>query len=60
MKRNTITVLVALSAHLLMLQGAQAYPDRPIKLVVASPAGSPPDVMARLLSDKMAMFSDSL
>jgi tripartite-type tricarboxylate transporter receptor subunit TctC len=33
---------------------AQAFPDRPVKLVVASPAGSPPDVMARLLSDKMA------
>ncbi len=54
MKRKIITVLVALSAHLLLLHGAQAFPDRPIKLIVASPAGSPPDVMARLLSDKMA------
>jgi tripartite-type tricarboxylate transporter receptor subunit TctC len=54
MKRVTIAVLVALSAQFLALHGAQAYPDRPIKLVVASPAGSPPDVMARLLSDKMA------
>ena len=32
---------------------AQAYPDRPIKLVVPSPAGSPPDMMARILSDKI-------
>jgi tripartite-type tricarboxylate transporter receptor subunit TctC len=54
MIRKLITVLVALGAHLLVLPGAQAFPDRPIKLVVASPAGSPPDVMARLLSDKMA------
>ena len=54
MKRKVVAVLVALSAHLLAPQGAQAYPDRPIKLVVASPAGSPPDVMARLVSDKMA------
>ena len=40
-----------------MFQAAQAqtYPDRPIKLVVPSPAGGPPDVMARLLSDKMAV-----
>jgi tripartite-type tricarboxylate transporter receptor subunit TctC len=54
MKRKIATVLIALGAHLLLLHGAQAFPDRPIKLVVASPAGSPPDVMARLVSDKMA------
>jgi tripartite-type tricarboxylate transporter receptor subunit TctC len=53
MKRKIVAVLVALSAHLLIPQSAQAYPDRPIKLVVASPAGSPPDVMARLVSDKL-------
>ncbi len=54
MKRKMVTVLVLLIAHLPVLQSAQAFPDRPIKLVVASPAGGPPDVMARLLSDKMA------
>ena len=36
------------------MQSAQAFPDRPVKLVVSSPAGGPPDIMARLLSDKMA------
>ena len=54
MKRKMLTALVALIAHLLVFQSAQAFPDRPIKLVVPSPAGGPPDVMARLLSDKMA------
>ena len=54
MKRKMVTVLVALVALLLVVQSAQAFPDRPIKLVVPSPAGGPPDVMARLLSDKMA------
>jgi len=54
MKRKMVTVLVVLTAHLLVFQSAQAFPDRPIKLVVPSPAGGPPDVMARLLSDKMA------
>ena len=54
MKLKMVTVLAALIAHLLAFQGAQAFPDRPVKLVVASPAGGPPDVMARLLSDKMA------
>jgi tripartite-type tricarboxylate transporter receptor subunit TctC len=54
MTRTLLGILVALIAHLMAFQDAQAFPDRPIKLVVASPAGSPPDVMARLLSDKMA------
>ena len=54
MKQKMLAVLVALVAHLLVFQSAQAFPDRPIKLVVPSPAGGPPDVMARLLSDKMA------
>ncbi len=54
MKRKMLTALVVLVAHLPIFQSAQAFPDRPIKLVVPSPAGGPPDVMARLLSDKMA------
>jgi tripartite-type tricarboxylate transporter receptor subunit TctC len=54
MTRKMLTILVALVAQLTALQGAQAFPDRPIKLVVAATAGSPPDVAARLVSDKMA------
>ena len=54
MQRKIAAILVALSMQLLSFHGAQAFPDRPIKLVVASPAGSPPDVIARLVSDKMA------
>ncbi len=54
MKQKMVAVLVVLIAHLPVFQSAQAFPDRPIKLVVPSPAGGPPDVMARLLSDKMA------
>ncbi|MGA8359251.1 MAG: tripartite tricarboxylate transporter substrate binding protein, partial [Xanthobacteraceae bacterium] len=46
--------LVALGIALSVSQDAQAFPDRPIKLVVASPAGSPPDIVARLLTDKMS------
>lgn len=48
------TILLALTAQLALFQSAQAFPDRPIKLVVPSPAGGPPDVVARLLTDKMA------
>jgi tripartite-type tricarboxylate transporter receptor subunit TctC len=54
MKRNTLYVLVGLLAQLLIFHDAGAFPDRPIKLVVPSAAGSPPDMMARLISDKMA------
>jgi tripartite-type tricarboxylate transporter receptor subunit TctC len=53
MKKNFICALVLLSAYLLASQGVHAFPDRPVKLVVPSPAGGPPDIMARLLSDKM-------
>jgi tripartite-type tricarboxylate transporter receptor subunit TctC len=53
MKQKMLAGFVLAVAHLLAFQSAQAFPDRPIKLVVASPAGGPPDVMARLLSDKM-------
>ncbi len=40
-------------AQLLLVRSAHAFPDRPVKLVVPSPAGGPPDIMARLLSDKL-------
>ena len=51
--KKIISALVLLVAPLLALQSAQAFPDRPVKLVVPTPAGGPPDIMARLLSDKI-------
>jgi len=54
MKQKMVAVLVLFVAQLLVFPNAQAYPDRPIKLVVPSPAGGPPDQIARLLSDKIA------
>jgi tripartite-type tricarboxylate transporter receptor subunit TctC len=52
MTRKTAGVLALFVVLPLLCQTAQAFPDRPVKLVVSSPAGGPPDIMARLLSDK--------
>jgi len=54
MNRKIVSIVVLLLAQLFIVQGAQAFPDRPVRLVVSSPAGGPPDIMARLLSDKLA------
>jgi tripartite-type tricarboxylate transporter receptor subunit TctC len=54
MNRKIVSIFVLLLAQLFVVQGAQSFPDRPVKLVVSSPAGGPPDIMARLLSDKLA------
>lgn len=53
MKRSLIPGFIVFGAFILF-PSAQAFPDRPIKLIVSSPAGGPPDIMARLLSDRMA------
>src|SRR5262249_28378945 len=52
--QTIFVILVALVALPMGFQLAQAFPDKPIKLIVPSPAGSPPDMMARMLTDKMA------
>jgi tripartite-type tricarboxylate transporter receptor subunit TctC len=52
--KKIVAVLLVCVTQLLILQKLQAFPDRPIKLIVASPPGGPPDIIARLLTDKMA------
>jgi tripartite-type tricarboxylate transporter receptor subunit TctC len=54
MKSKLVTVLGTLVVLLLASHSAPAFPDRPIKLVVPSPAGAPPDIIARLLSDRIS------
>jgi tripartite-type tricarboxylate transporter receptor subunit TctC len=53
MTRTIVAALLACLAQLSVAHGAAAFPDRPIKLVVPSPPGGPPDIMARLLTDQM-------
>lgn len=53
MNQKIVGAIALLFTQLLVFHSAQAFPDRPVKLVVPSPAGGPPDIVARLLSDKM-------
>ena len=54
MKRKLIAAwLVCLVQLPFGVQNVQAFPDRPVKIVVPSPPGGPPDIMARLLSQQM-------
>ena len=54
MKRELLAALLVVAAPLSIAHSAQTFPDRPIKLVVPSPPGGPPDIMARLLTDQMS------
>src|SRR5690349_11826636 len=54
MKRTAAGLCAVLVTQLFAVPSAQSFPDRPVRLVVSSPAGGPPDIMARLLSDKLA------
>src|SRR5580704_12619591 len=55
MRQKLTMVLMLCVAQLATVQGARAaFPDRPVRLIVTSPPGGPPDIMARLLSDEIS------
>jgi tripartite-type tricarboxylate transporter receptor subunit TctC len=51
-----IAVLAALSGLAVVPAVAQPYPNRPVKIIVPTPAGGPVDVMARLLANALPAF----
>src|SRR5262245_43773792 len=53
MKLTQMASLIALSAALGSQALAEVYPSRPIRLIVPSTPGSPPDVRARWLAEKL-------
>jgi tripartite-type tricarboxylate transporter receptor subunit TctC len=54
MKAKIAAVLALCIAQFAISQSWAAYPDRPIRLIVTSPPGGPPDIMARLLTEEMS------
>ena len=55
MRSFNVAAFVVLSAFAVLPAAAQdAYPSRPIHVIVPFPAGGPSDVMARLIGDKMS------
>lgn len=50
---TVFAIVCALLLSICNLQ-AQTYPSRPIKLVVSLPAGATPDVIARLMAERLS------
>jgi len=48
-----IVALLALATPVIALQSASTYPERPIRLVIGSAPGSGPDIVARVLSERL-------
>jgi tripartite-type tricarboxylate transporter receptor subunit TctC len=53
MKRPVIALLAAVVALAAELAGAQGYPSRPVRIVIAYPPGGGIDVLGRLLADRL-------
>ena len=53
-RRLTAVLLVVLAAGAADQAQAQNYPSRPLRILIPFPPGGAPDVLARLVGDKLA------
>ena len=49
-----LLVVCGLTAPDVLAQGAAGFPSRPVRVIVSSPAGGSPDILARMLAQKMS------
>ncbi len=54
MEKSIVACLAALALSCAPLAAAQAYPDKPIRVIVPVPAGGTPDVVARMVTPGLA------
>jgi tripartite-type tricarboxylate transporter receptor subunit TctC len=54
--RAMLILTMALSVFAVVSASAETYPNRPVRIVVPTPAGGPVDVMARLLANALPPF----
>lgn len=52
-RRHVLASLAATAASIALPAAAQAWPARPIKLIVPFPAGSSPDIIARVIGEPL-------
>src|SRR5262245_30430335 len=52
-RKFVAAALLALATPVLAAQTATTYPERPIRLVIGSAPGSGPDIIARVLSERL-------
>jgi tripartite-type tricarboxylate transporter receptor subunit TctC len=56
MIRTLLAALAALGIAVAHPAAAQPYPNRPVRIIVPTPAGGPVDVMARILANSLPPF----
>jgi tripartite-type tricarboxylate transporter receptor subunit TctC len=54
MKRTFLTLLVVTLLGAVMQAFAQSWPNKPVKLIVSQAAGGAPDIVARLVGDRLS------